>query len=241
MDVTDKTALVTGANRGLGQALVRVLLAKGVRRVYAAARDPGSLAGTVALDPERVLPIRVDITDASSIDAAAETASGLQILINNAGVLDYANPLELTGHIIDRNMATNFHGTLAMSRALSPVIENSGGGAVVNILTFLCFVSAPVFSAYNASKAASWSMAMSLRPYLAAKGIRVVNVFPTTIDTDMVAALHKPKDTPADVADDVIRALMSGQEDVFPAGAINAFNAWRADYKAVERQFSHIV
>ncbi len=241
MDIVDKTALVTGANRGLGRALVAALLAQGARRVYASARDPESLAQTLAFDPARVIPIRIDITEPSSIAAAARTASDVQLLVNNAGVLDYANPLDVTGHIIDRNMATNLHGTLAMSRAFTPVIEAAGGGGVVNILSFLCFVSAPIFSAYNASKAASWSMAMSLRPYLAARGIAVVNVFPTTIDTDMVAALDKAKDTPADVANDIVKGIMSGQEDVFPAGAITAFNAWRADHKAVEEKFSRIV
>ncbi|NOX26116.1 MAG: SDR family NAD(P)-dependent oxidoreductase [Deltaproteobacteria bacterium] len=241
MQLQGITALVTGANRGLGYHLVRALLAAGASKIYAAARNPEQLNDTVALDPERVLPVRLDLTDKAQIAALAQKAEDIQLLVNNAGVLDFGGALETTDEVIDRNMSVNFYGTFDMSRAFAPVIEKNGGGSVVNVLTFLSFVSAPIFSAYNASKAASWSMAMSLRPYLAPKKVSIINAFPTTIDTEMVSGLEKVKDTPADVADDIIKDIINGNEDIFPLGAKNTFQAWRQDQKAVEEQFAKLM
>lgn len=234
-------ALVTGANRGLGTALVRALLAAGASKVYATARNGAQLAPIVAMDPGRVVPLTLDITDHAQIAAAASAASDVQLLINNAGVLDFAGPLDVTHATIDRNMNTNFTGTFNMTRAFASVIAANKGGNITNVLTFLTYVSAPVFSAYNASKAASWSMAMSLRPYLAAQNIVISNVFPTTIDTEMVAGLNKTKDTPDDVATDIVKGIMAREEDIYPMGAINTFRAWQADQKAVERNFAKIM
>lgn len=238
MNLQGVAVLVTGANRGLGAALVRELLAAGVAKVYAAARDPAQL--DAGLDRKRVVPIRLDITDRGQVAAAARTASDVRLLINNAGVLDFAGALETTQVELERNMATNFYGTLDMTRAFAPVIEKNGGGTVANVLTFLSFVSAPIFSAYNASKAASWSMAMSLRPYLAPKGVSIANIFPTTIDTRMVDGLDKDKAKPADVARDIVKGIADGLEDIFPVGAAAAFEAWRRNQKEVERQFAKL-
>ena len=241
MRIKDTVAFVTGANRGLGAKIVGALLAAGAAKVYAAARNPDRLDGVVALDRQRVVPIRLDLTDGEQIKAAVSAAADVKLLVNNAGVLDFGGALETTRDEIDRNMATNFHGTFNMTRAFAPVIESNGGGSVVNVLTFLTFVSAPVFSAYNASKAASWSMAMSLRAYLAPRGVAIVNVFPTTIDTEMVARLDKPKATPAAVAHDIVEGIANDAEDIYPVGAADTFNAWRRDQKAVEKQFAKIM
>jgi len=241
MQLQGKKVLVTGANRGLGPHLVRALLAAGAGKIYAGARNVDQLDDTVALDPGRVIPVRIDLTDKTQIAEAAQTANDVQLLVNNAGVLDFGGPLDVTDEAIDRNMAVNFQGTFDMTRAFAPVIEKNGGGSVVNMLTFLSFVSAPIFSAYNASKAASWSMAMSLRPYLAPKKISIINVFPTTIDTEMVAGLDKEKDTPEDVAEDIIQGILKGSEDIFPLGAKETFHAWQQDQKAVEMQFAKLM
>lgn len=240
MNLQGAAVLVTGANRGLGSAIVRELLAAGVAKVYAAARDPGQLDAVIAWDRERVVPIRLDITDRAQIARAVSAAPDVRLLINNAGVLDFAGALATTHDEIERNMATNFYGTFDMTRAFAPVIEKNGGGTVANVLTFLCFVSAPIFSAYNASKAASWSMAMSLRAYLAPKGVSIANVFPTTIDTRMVEGLNKDKAKPADVARDIVKGIADGHEDIYPLGAAAAFEAWRRDQKSVEKQFAKL-
>lgn len=135
-------------------------------------------------------------------------------------------------------MAVNFEGLLNVTRTFEPVMESNGGGKVVNMLSLLSLVSAPGFSAYNASKAAAWSIAMSLRAYLEPKGISVLNVFPAGIDTDMLAGVDGPKDDPEAVVADVLRAIESDAEDVYPASASDVHASWRNDPKAVEKAFA---
>ena len=238
MNLEGANVLVTGANRGLGPEIIRSLLAAGTAKVYAAARDESKLGATIDLDPSRVLGVTLDITEEAQVDAAAREASDVTLLINNAGVLDFAGALDTTRAEIDRNMATNFHGTFSMTKAFAPVIEANGGGEIVNVLSVLSFVSAPIFSAYNASKAASWSMAMSLRPYLEPKGVKIVNVFPTTIDTEMVAGLDKIKAKPADVAHDIVASIEADMEDIYPVGAKKFYEDWREDQKGIERYYA---
>lgn len=238
MHIKDSVALVTGANRGVGHAYVQALLQRGARKVYAAARDTGSLAATVALDPTRVVALKLDITDAKDIAAAAATARDVTLLINNAGVLSFGGALDVSHDAINRDIAVNFVGLTDMTRAFTPVLEANGGGVVANMLTLLSFLSAPGFSAYNASKAAAWSMAMSLRPYLAQKNIAVLNAFPAGIDTDMLAGVDAAKDQPAVVVKDVLDGVEAGQQDVYPGSAAGVYAAWRNDQKAVEAMFA---
>lgn len=240
MRVEGSVALVTGANRGLGRALVDALLQAGASRVYAASRKLGAAQAVASRHGTQVIPLELDITDPQHVESAAAFASDVTLLVNNAGVLDYVKPMTLDRSSLDLNFETNFHGTLSMTRRFAPVIQRNGGGSVVTVLSFLSLVSAPIFASYNASKAASWSMMMSLRPSLAAMGIDVVNVFPTTIATEMVAQLHKPKDTPEAVADAIVKGVAAGQEDIFPMAATSMLEAWRADQKAVERRFAAI-
>ncbi len=196
MNIENSTALVTGANRGVGQVYVAELLRRGAAKVYAGARGPDSLAATLALDPARVVPLRLDVTRGDDIAAAALAATDVTLLINNAGALSFGGALDVTQDAIDRDMAVNHSGLRDVTRTFAPIMEVNGGGTVVNMLTLLSFVSAPGFSAYNASKAAAWSMSMSLRAYLRPKGIAVLNAFPAGIDTDMLAGVDAPKDTP---------------------------------------------
>lgn len=238
MQIKDSVALVTGANRGVGQAYVQALLERGARRIYAAARDTNTLSATVALDPARIVPLKLDITDAGDIARAAATARDVTLLINNAGVLSFGGALDVGQDAINRDMAVNFTGLLNVTRAFTPVLEANGGGVVANMLTLLSFLSAPGFSAYNASKAAAWSMAMSLRPYLAQKKITLLNAFPAGIDTDMLAGVDAPKDQPSVVVKDVLDAVEAGQPDVYPGSAAGVYSAWRNDQKAVEAMFA---
>jgi len=238
MHIANSTVLVTGANRGTGRVFVRQLADRGARRIYAAARDTASLDPIVAFDPGRVVPLRLDVTNPDDIMEAARTAGDVTLLVNNAGVLSFGGALDVGHDALDRDMAVNFRGLNDMTRAFAPVIEGNGGGAVANMLTLLSFVSVPGFSAYNASKAAAWSMAMSLRAYLAPKGVAVVNAFPAGIDTDMLAGVDGPKDRPEDVVRDVLDAIEAGEEDVYPASAADLHSAWREDQKSVERMFA---
>lgn len=241
MQIENSVVLVTGANRGVGRVYVSQLIECGASKVYASARKIGSLGETVALDPARVVPLALDVTDRSMIEAAARSASDVTLLINNAGSLTFGGALEATDAGLAQDMAVNNDGLREMTRVFTPVIQANGGGAVVNMLTLLSFVSAPGFAGYNASKAAAWSMAMSFRAYLRPKGVQVINAFPAGIDTDMLAGVDAPKDSPDAVVRDVLAGVIADQEDVYPASAASVFEAWRADQKAVEAAFAEMM
>lgn len=239
MKMTNTTALVTGANRGIGLALVKALLNSGAKRVYVGARDVQKLKSVVALDPRRVTALRLDVTDSALVSAAAIAALDVNLLINNAGILEFGSFLEVPTEKIARQFQTNFYGKLNMARAFAPVIETNGGGAIVNILTFIAMASMPGLSTYNASKAAAWSMTQSLRATLASKKIQVFGVFPGAVDTDMLAGVEMAKTSPAAVAAAVVSGVEAGTEDIFPdPSSTQLYAAWRHDHKAVEKQLA---
>lgn len=239
MNLDASTALVTGANRGIGRALVKALIERGATRVYAAARNVGSLEPAVALDPRRVIPLHLDVSNREHISALPGWVPDLRLLINNAGVLDFGSALDVPLEALDRNLAVNFYGPLLTARALAPVIEKNGGGAIVNLLTIVAMASMPALAGYNASKAAAWSMTQSMRGSLASRGIAVHGVFPGPVDTDMAASIPFQKTSPTDVANAILDGVASGNEDIFPDPmSKSVYEAWRADHKAVERQFA---
>jgi NAD(P)-dependent dehydrogenase (short-subunit alcohol dehydrogenase family) len=239
MEAKKAVALVTGANRGIGRALVEALLERGAVRVYATARNLADLKQVAALDPKRVRTLQLDVTKPAQISAAAAEARDVNLLINNAGVLDFGSLLEAPGEAVRRNMDTNYYGTLHMSRAFAPLIEGNGGGAVVNVLTVVALASMPGLGVYNASKAAAWSMTQSLRADLAKRKVQVYAVFPGPVDTDMARGIEMAKTSPADVARAVLDGVQAGTEDIFPDPmSQQVYAAWKADHKAVERQFA---
>lgn len=208
MKLEGSVALVTGANRGLGRALVEELLARGARHVYATSRD-----GASHPDP-RVTAVRLDITDPAQVRAAATVARDVELLVNNAGALNAGSILQCEPAQLQRDLDVNVHGMLAVTRALLPALEAAPEAAIVNILSFVSLASLPPVGGYAASKAAAWSVTQALRAELRGRGIRVHGAFPGLIDTDMVRAFELPK-TPADV---VARAVLDGvaadQEDI---------------------------
>ena len=234
MHIDNATALVTGANGGIGRALVQALLDAGARRVYAAARNPDSVASA---DP-RVVKLRLDVTDAASVAALAAAAPDVTLAINNAGALDVGGPLEASEGSIERLFAVNFFGPLRVARALAPALE-SNRGALVNVLTIVALASMPALAGYNASKAAAWSMTQSLRGTLAARGVAVHAVFPGPIDTEMAAAITLPKTSPQDAAQAILAGIAAGEEDIFPDPmSRQVYAGWKADHKAIEKQFA---
>jgi NAD(P)-dependent dehydrogenase (short-subunit alcohol dehydrogenase family) len=239
MKLQTTTALVTGANRGIGRAFVEALLNAGVQKVYAAARDRNSLDAVVALDPARVVPLQVDVTDHDRVSHLSEQAPDVNLLINNAGVLSFGSILETPVETIHQQFDINFYGTLNMARAFVPVLEQNGGGAIVNILTLVALASMPGLAAYNASKAAAWSMTQSLRASVVDKNIEVYGVFPGAVDTDMLAGVDMAKTSPADIATAVLQGITTQQEDIFPDPmSSQLYAAWKQDHKAVEKQFA---
>jgi NAD(P)-dependent dehydrogenase (short-subunit alcohol dehydrogenase family) len=239
MQIQNSTALVTGANRGIGLELVRALLKAGVRKVYATSRNLEALRTVPGFDASRIALLEIDVTDRKAIDALSAKAPDVNLLINNAAILEFGNILDAPADAVTREFDTNFWGKLMMARAFAPVIERNGGGAIVNMLTLVALVSAPGMAAYNASKAAAWSMTLSLRASLAGRSIAVHSVFPGAVDTDMLRGVQMPKTSPADVAAAIVAGVAAGDEDIFPDPmSTQVYAAWKNDHKAVERQFA---
>lgn len=236
--IGDSVAVVTGANRGIGLAFVRELLDRGVRRVYAAGRDTTALGHVVALDRARVIALQLDLLDPKQIARAAAETGPISLLINNAGVAAFGSILNGTPGLVERDMRTNYFGTLNVIRAFVPQIEKSGGGAIVNLLSVVSLANMPALGGYSASKAASWSMTQAVRAELAKKNIRVHAVFPGPVDTDMAKGIDMPKTAPQDVARAVLDGVESGQDDIAPDSmSRDVHGAWLKDPKGVERQF----
>ena len=210
MMIGGSTALVTGANRGLGKALVRALLEAGCAKVYAGARNIAGVA------PDRVVqPLQLDITNMDQVAAAATRCGDVGILINNAGVAGFAPALAApTMDNARLEVETNYLGTLAMCRAFAPVLERNGGGALVNVLSVVSWFNAPMQGSYCASKAAEWSLTRAVRFELRAQGTLVVAVYAGYIDTDMTSALPIPKTGPDVIAARVLTGIESGSEEI---------------------------
>ncbi|MEM1424940.1 MAG: SDR family oxidoreductase [Cyanobacteria bacterium P01_H01_bin.130] len=239
MNIQTATVLVTGANRGIGAALVKAFLEAGVKKIYATARDVSRLNAIAALDPSRVVPLPLDVTSAEQVEQVAAVATDINLLINNAGSLTFGDILEIPAEAIAQQLDTNFYGPLRLARVFAPVIEGNGGGTIVNFLTLLSMVSAPGMSAYNASKAAAWSMTQSLRASLSDTSVAVCGVFPGAIDTDMLAGVEIAKTSPINVAAAVVAGVAAGKEDIFPDPmSTQVYAAWTQDHKAVEKQFA---
>ncbi|MBL8664488.1 MAG: SDR family oxidoreductase, partial [Candidatus Odyssella sp.] len=232
-------ALVTGANRGIGEQFVRALRAAGARRIYAAARDAGSLA-VAAADRGAVVPIAIDVTREADIAAAAARCNDVTLLVNNAGV-NFNTPLVGIASLANARaeIETNYLGTLAMCRAFAPVLKANGGGAIVNMLSILSRVNLPLMGSLCASKAAALSMTQGVRAELKKQGTLVVGVMPGAVETRMTEMLPPPKMNPADVAKAALEAVEKGVEDVYPGEMAQGVAAGLAkDAKAVEAQFS---
>jgi NAD(P)-dependent dehydrogenase (short-subunit alcohol dehydrogenase family) len=244
MKLENAVVLVTGANRGLGSALVAASLAAGARRVYAGARDPKQLAAMLARAPDRVVPLAIDITNADSLAAAAAGVPDVSVLFNNAGVLASSGLLSSSSADIAQDFATNLFGTLAATKAFLPALTRAGGrgqAALVNVLSVVSLASMPALGAYSASKAAASSITQALRADLGKLGISVHGVFAGAIDTDMVRAMKMVKTSPADVAQAIVEGVEQGLEDIFPDPmSRGAFATWRNDPKELERQLASL-
>ena len=234
MNIANKTILITGANRGIGWALVNEALKRGAKKVYAGTR------GSLEVPDERVTPITLDVTSDSEIQRAADRVDTLDVLINDAGISlqdDLTNP-----SMIHQHLAVNCFGLVNVTRAFSPLLTQSKG-AVVNILSLASIASVPFSPAYAISKAAALSATQSLRMVLARKGVTVQAVFPGPVDTDMTRDLALPKASAESVAVAIFDGLQNGDEDIFPDSMSQSIaEAWRTGVvKAIERQFRAFV
>jgi NAD(P)-dependent dehydrogenase (short-subunit alcohol dehydrogenase family) len=208
MDISKATAFVTGANRGLGRHLAGELLARGAT-VYAGARNPASV------DLPGAIPVAIDITDPASVAAAAAATGDVNLLINNAGSATGAQLLDAAD--LDKlhvEIDTHYFGTLSVVRAFAPQITARGGGAILNILSVLSWISFPQVGAYAAAKSAEWSLTNALRVQLAPDAIRVSGLYVGFMDTDMAATVTGPKEDPAKIARLAVDGIEAGRYEI---------------------------
>jgi NAD(P)-dependent dehydrogenase (short-subunit alcohol dehydrogenase family) len=234
MTIADTAILVTGANRGIGQALVEEALRRGVRRVYAGTRQP--LTHTDA----RVTPLTLDVTNAAQIQGAVESVESLDLLINNAGVAPYDDLSDPAA--LEQSLTVNLFGTFSVTRAFLPLLTESRG-AIVNALSMTAFAPLPVIPAYSVSKAAAFSLSQSLRALLAGRGVSVHAVMTGPVDTDMTRGLEIPKSSPESVARAIFDGVEAGEEEIFPDPMSETMaESWRSGAaKALERENAMLV
>ena len=208
MKIEGAKALVTGANRGLGTAIAQALLDAGAT-VYGGAREPASITN------DRLIPVRLDVTNDDDIANAARTCTDVSIVVNNAGILRQSASLAEGGIEAARaEMETNYFGSMRVARAFAPILRDNGGGALVNVLSVLSFISMPQGATYSTSKSAAWSLTNTLRIELRGQGTLVVAVHAGFIDTDMAAGVSGEKVSPESVANQIVTAVASDAEEV---------------------------
>ena len=236
MDMQDSTVLVTGANRGIGKAFADALLERGAAKVYAAVRDVATVAD------RRLVPIQLDVTDPERVAAVARELDDVQVVVNNAGVLSIATPLSASLDVARAELETNYLGLVSVTQAFAPVLQRNGGGAFINVVSALSWVSMPLVATYSASKAAAWSFTNAARIELKLNGTQVVAVHPGPVDTEMTAAIDLPKITPATVAVLALDALEAGEPEAFVDDFGRTLKAGLSDdqatlYPQIEREF----
>ena len=236
MNIQDRTALVTGANRGIGKAFAEALLGRGALKVYAAVRDPASVT-----DP-RLVPVQLDVTDHDRVAAVARELDDVEVVVNNAGVLHVGVPLSASLDAARVELETNYLSLVSMTQAFAPVLERNGGGAFINMLSVFSWVATPLLTTYSASKAAGWSFTNAARIELRRQGTQVVGVHAGPVDTDMAAAFDLEKIPPAAVAEGALNALEADEpeavvDDYSRAMKARLNNDQSVLYPQIEREF----
>ena len=236
MNIQHSTALVTGANRGIGKAFADALLDRGATKVYAAVRDVATVT-----DP-RLVPIQLDVTDPDRVAAVAHELDDVQLVVNNAGVLHVAIPPSASLDTARVELETNYLGLVSITQAFAPVLERNGGGAFINMLSVFSWVATPLLTTYSASKAAAWSFTNAARIVLKRQGTQVVGVYAGPVDTDMTAAIDLEKIPPATVAMGALDALEADEPEAVVDDYSRAIKAGLGDdqgalYPQIERQF----
>jgi NAD(P)-dependent dehydrogenase (short-subunit alcohol dehydrogenase family) len=234
MTIADKAVLVTGANRGIGQALVEEALRRGAKRVYAGTRQP------LAHSDGRVTPLTLDVTNAGQIQAAVESVESLDVLINNAGVALYDDLSDRAA--LEQSLAVNLFGPYGVTQAFLPLLTGSRG-AIVNNVSLMALAPLPLTPAYAISKAAAFNMTQSLRALLASRGVSVHAVLTGPTDTDMTRGFEIPKASAESVARAIFDGVENGDEDIFPdAMSASIAESWRSGAaKAMERDNAALV
>jgi NAD(P)-dependent dehydrogenase (short-subunit alcohol dehydrogenase family) len=242
LQVQGRVALVTGANRGIGRALVEALLERGAGKVYAAARNADALDELVAASKGQVVALRLDITNGTEVQRAAAQAGDVDLLINNAGVVShgFAEFGDASWLVAARQVfETNVLGTLRVSQAFAPVLARRGGGAIANIISVAGLVGLPPVMTYSSSKAALHSITQTTRQLLRGQGTFVACVYPGPVDTDMAAEFTVPKATAASAAHAILDGLEQGLEEIYPDPfAVEYGDVYAVNPKGLEQRFA---
>ena len=209
MQIERSTVLITGANRGIGLAFAKAFLARGAKKVYAGARDTSkiSLAG--------VTPIKLDVNSITDVQAAAQLAKDVTIVVNNAGIAHLGSFMtEDAEALLRSHLETNVLGPLRVSRAFAPALAQNGGGALINVASIASWISSPMLASYAVSKSALWSLSNGLRNDLRGQGIQVLTLHMGFVDTDLTKGLEMPKSTPEAIVERTLQALEAGAHEV---------------------------
>ena len=238
-----KVVLISGSNRGIGRAIAIEFLERGAKKVYAGARNTASLQSLQEQYGERLVPVTIDVTDQSSIDQAAAIAGDVDILVNNAGILFPGGFLDdQTIEQLNKHLDVNVIGLIKLTQAFLGQLKSKESAAIVNISSVAGLANMPSIGTYSASKAIVHSITQGIRGELASENILVAGVYPGPIDTDMAKGFEMDKDSPENVAKNVIQALASGIEDIFPDTMSEQIGSqYKSSPKAVEEAFGAYV
>lgn len=208
MNIKNATALITGANRGLGRAFAQRLLDRGASKVYATARRPESI------DLPGVETLPLDVTDPASVRNAAETAQDVSLLVNNAGIQTTTDLVSGSFDALRQELDTNLLGQLRMIRSFAPVLRTNGGGAIVNVLSAMSWFPVNGSNSYHLTKGAAWAMTNGVRMELADHGTLVTAVHLGLADTDMTSGWDVPKLMPVQLVDAALDGVEGGAAEV---------------------------
>jgi NAD(P)-dependent dehydrogenase (short-subunit alcohol dehydrogenase family) len=238
MPLANKIVLVTGANRGIGAAIVQEMLKAGVTKIYAAARKTETLP---AFEDPRVVPLQLDITSDASVTAAAVVATDVDVLVNNAGALAFGDYFSSNWETFEDDMRTNFFGTLRVLRAFTPQFVARRSGTIANVSSVVGLSAVPVMAGYSASKAALHSITQSLRGSLEKHNVTVIGIYPGPVETDLAKPVPYPKATPEYAAVNIVRGIAEGQTYVFPDPmAQQVEQLWATDNRKLEHVALHL-
>lgn len=231
-----KVILITGANRGIGKSLVRSLLEKGARKIYATSRDIGKMPDFL---DERVVTLELDITDKTQVLKVAENTKDVEVLINNAGILSQGNILEGEAGTAENDMNVNYYGTINMMRAFAPILEKNAPAKIVNMVSIVAYSSFPSLAGYSASKSALFSATQSVRIELAKKQVDVHAITPGAIDTDMNKGSDWDMPAPDGVAQIILDKVEAGELDIVPDEiGLGMFDAWKEEPSKLAKMYS---
>lgn len=238
-----KVALVSGGNRGIGKAIVVELLERGASKVYAGARNPDTLSVLKEKYGDRLVPLKLDVTETSSIAEAVKVANDVEILINNAGILSAGGLLaDDAAENLVNDLSVNVYGLLNLTNTFIDVLRSKDSAAIANVSSLAGLANMPVIGTYSVTKAAVHSMTQGYRAELAQTNVLVSGVYPGAIDTDMTKGMEMGKDTPENVAKAVVDGLIAGSEDIYPdAMSEQLGTGYESSPKAIEKEFANYV